>query len=327
MANFTPTPLTTLANEAAAVSRINDNLTDIADAIESKLSRDGELPNQMEADLDMNSNDILNVGEIYFNNGTILGGNNPWPGGGGSGGGGSVTIRDEGTVIASAASSINFVGANIQATAVGSAVTVEVDVEVTPRYWEFVGNGVETDFIITGANVEDELFYEAYVGGVGQRPGVAFTIIVGPDPANSIIRFTAPPSNGVNGWVILKAISPSAGSVASPQMRVFTVAGTTETISATYRQGHILTTNANPVTLTLRANDGNGALDWKSGDYFTVDQKGTGQVTVNPASGVVIQRPTGYNPATRVRYSVISFVCIDPSTNTWTCGNDMAVSV
>lgn len=79
MANFTPTPLTTLANEAAAVSRINNNLTDIADAIESKLSRDGELPNQMEADLDMNSNDILNVGEIYFNNGTILGGNNPWP--------------------------------------------------------------------------------------------------------------------------------------------------------------------------------------------------------------------------------------------------------
>ena len=37
MANFTPTPLTTLANEAAAVSRINDNLTDIADAIDELL--------------------------------------------------------------------------------------------------------------------------------------------------------------------------------------------------------------------------------------------------------------------------------------------------
>lgn len=64
MANFTPTPLTTLANEAAAVSRINDNLADIADAIESKLNRDGILPNQMESDLDLNGNDLLNVREL-----------------------------------------------------------------------------------------------------------------------------------------------------------------------------------------------------------------------------------------------------------------------
>lgn len=50
---------TTLANSAA--STLNNNNTKIEAALEKTLSRDGTGPNQMEADLDLNGNDLLNV--------------------------------------------------------------------------------------------------------------------------------------------------------------------------------------------------------------------------------------------------------------------------
>lgn len=49
-------------NPTAAGNTINDNLTAISTAIEDTLSRDGTVPNQMAAQLDMNTNEILNVG-------------------------------------------------------------------------------------------------------------------------------------------------------------------------------------------------------------------------------------------------------------------------
>ena len=110
------------------------------------------------------------------------------------------------------------------------------------------------------------------------------------------------------------------------QVNVLVIAGTAATLDGTYRNGHILCTSASPVTLTLRANTGNPDLDWRSGDNFTVVQKGAGQVTVAPASGVNIEIPSGFFPRTRARFSPISFVCDDPGTNTWTIGNDMATS-
>lgn len=54
---------TTLANSAA--STLNANNTKLEAALEKTLSRDGTGPNQMEADFDMNNNDILNVDNIH----------------------------------------------------------------------------------------------------------------------------------------------------------------------------------------------------------------------------------------------------------------------
>lgn len=58
MAKLTPTDV---SSGYGATTIINDNLEDIATAIENTLSRDGTSPNQMEANLDMNSNRILNL--------------------------------------------------------------------------------------------------------------------------------------------------------------------------------------------------------------------------------------------------------------------------
>lgn len=51
-------------NEQSAITTINNNNSAIETALENTLSRDGTSPNSMGADLDMNSNDILNVTSI-----------------------------------------------------------------------------------------------------------------------------------------------------------------------------------------------------------------------------------------------------------------------
>ena len=88
MSKLTLSNVGTLSNQASAAQTINDNFAAIEEAMETTLSRDGSLPNEMLADLDMNSNDILNVGTInastYLQNGLPLSA-------GGGGGGGSVT--------------------------------------------------------------------------------------------------------------------------------------------------------------------------------------------------------------------------------------------
>ena len=69
MAKLTTSDLTSLSNETSATNTINANNAATEAAMENTLSRDGTSPNQMEADLDMNGNDILNVGAITFSAG------------------------------------------------------------------------------------------------------------------------------------------------------------------------------------------------------------------------------------------------------------------
>lgn len=64
MAKVTIVPITTLTNSLSSVAAVNENFNRIAAAIEKTLTRDGTLPNNMTADLDMNSRDLLNVGIV-----------------------------------------------------------------------------------------------------------------------------------------------------------------------------------------------------------------------------------------------------------------------
>lgn len=64
MAKLTLTDITDFRNQTVTANTINNNSTAIEVALENTLSRDGTSPNAMGADLDMNSNDILNVGTI-----------------------------------------------------------------------------------------------------------------------------------------------------------------------------------------------------------------------------------------------------------------------
>lgn len=61
MAKLVLSNLSSLANETAAIATINANSAAIIAALEITLSRNGTAPNDMDADLDMDSNDILNL--------------------------------------------------------------------------------------------------------------------------------------------------------------------------------------------------------------------------------------------------------------------------
>jgi hypothetical protein len=56
--------VTTVASGYYGRQALNDNFEALRDAFDNTLSRDGSTPNAMGADLDMNSNDILNASEI-----------------------------------------------------------------------------------------------------------------------------------------------------------------------------------------------------------------------------------------------------------------------
>lgn len=83
-----------LAPIAAALA-INNNNTAIIAAMDNTLSRDGTLPNQMEADIDLNSNDLLNVGSLGVGSvaaeSITIGGVPVVPGSGGGSGSDTVT--------------------------------------------------------------------------------------------------------------------------------------------------------------------------------------------------------------------------------------------
>lgn len=56
-----------LSSPTSAATTLNNNDAALATAIDNTLSRDGTTPNEMSADIDMNSNDLLNVGSIDAN--------------------------------------------------------------------------------------------------------------------------------------------------------------------------------------------------------------------------------------------------------------------
>ncbi len=58
--------LTTLLTNFSSIAALNANFTKIVTAFDNTLSRDGSTPNTMSADLDLNSNNLLNAANISF---------------------------------------------------------------------------------------------------------------------------------------------------------------------------------------------------------------------------------------------------------------------
>lgn len=59
--------ITTVSSGYQSTTTINSNTQNLRDAFDNTLSLDGSTPNAMQADFDMNSNDILNVDKLYIN--------------------------------------------------------------------------------------------------------------------------------------------------------------------------------------------------------------------------------------------------------------------
>lgn len=65
--------VTTVSSGYASNTQLNNNFTAVRDAFDNTLSLDGSTPNAMQADLDLNGNALLNVGNIDADNLTLNG--------------------------------------------------------------------------------------------------------------------------------------------------------------------------------------------------------------------------------------------------------------
>ena len=64
--------VTTISSGFASQSQLNTNFENIQNAFDNTLSLDGSTPNAMNADLDLNDNDLLNVRAIYVDGVNVL---------------------------------------------------------------------------------------------------------------------------------------------------------------------------------------------------------------------------------------------------------------
>ena len=65
--------INTISSGYASQTQLNENFTNINNTLDNTLSLDGSTPNAMNAVLDLNNNDLLNVKAIYVD-GVITGG-------------------------------------------------------------------------------------------------------------------------------------------------------------------------------------------------------------------------------------------------------------
>ena len=62
----------TISSGYASQSQLNENFSNIQTSFNNTLSLDGSTPNAMQADLDLNNNDLLNVRAIYVDGVNVL---------------------------------------------------------------------------------------------------------------------------------------------------------------------------------------------------------------------------------------------------------------
>lgn len=105
-----------------------------------------------------------------------------------------------------------------------------------------------------------------------------------------------------------------------------TITGTAFTIDNTYNQYLIRSMSDDPVTITIRDNTGNPALDFPTdplnAPYFSVLQRGLGEVTIVHETGPDPITPPGFGNATRGQGAVITVTGDDVANDLWFIAGD-----
>lgn len=198
-------------------------------------------------------------------------------------------------------------------------------VGVQPKYWEFTGDGEDSDFLLDGADVDNPLLYLVVIEGKTQEPYDQFTIIPGDTDGDRVLRLPAPLALNDEGFCILLGYArPWTGPqpITSTALTIRTFAGTAELLDSSAHDTLTVTSNAGEVTESLRENTG-APEDWKAGQFTSWRQGGTGQVVVALEDTGNLIVPTGFVAKTRGIGATITAVCEDPDTNTWSLSGDL----
>jgi hypothetical protein len=241
--------------------------------------------------------------------------------------------------------------------AVGNIVSLGLN--TSPQMWELEPDGIETQFFIPGADVSEDVFYDVFVDGVAIEPTDGFGVTISTDPSGSYITFVVPPASGAQVWVILRGFAMPVGTdlfnnqdfldlllqiitntffesttvlklgAIRYLIPLYDITGTAETVDGSKESYLLRTTNAAPVTVTVRANTGSETQDWATNPvaapFFSVKQSGTGQVELVGEAGVTLTPPIGYLAKTRVQNSVITATGDYIAGGAWTLSGDLAL--
>lgn len=203
-------------------------------------------------------------------------------------------------------------------------------VSVAPRVWFGTGDGEGTDFPLVGADVDGSGFYDTYVGGVGKEPSTDYAIIMGATVADTLIRFTTPPADGVRWFTVLRGYAkPYTGPqpVVSLSAPVIDVPDTQYFIGKESEYALLRALNDTAATFYVKEIPISGDPTTKLGDgsYVSIAQRGAAQVLVAPDTAEVnLIVPAGYLPRTRALNSVISLTCEYGDGNAWIVSGDLA---
>ena len=197
---------------------INESLENLKAAFRNTISRNGETPNTMEADLDMNSNDLNNVGNLNASTMTL--------------GGSTVAISDLAGLVAQASMFLSPASSNPTTRDDGTTLeegdiyfnTVDDDVRVwTGASWislnavtvtvdRFSGDSAETDFTLT-TDPESENNTQVFISGVYQQKdtysvsGTTLTFSTAPPTGTDNIEVVTSVSSYLNDSIYVSALA------------------------------------------------------------------------------------------------------------------------
>ena len=203
------------------------------------------------ANLGSNANVIITGGTANYVLSTNGSGNLSWVAQSGGGGSANIAIYDEGNLLTSTVSSLDFVGSGVTATNIGNAVTVTITGgggggPASIILDSFTGNGVQTAFALSTAP-QSENYTFVNIDGVDQLK-TAYSV------AGSTLTFSSAPINGAQ----IEVTIVSALSNAQPNFttRTYTGNGVQNTFAVT-----------NGVTSTGILVTENGILQTPDTDY------------------------------------------------------------
>lgn len=203
-------------------------------------------------------------------------------------------------------------------------------VSVAPRVWFGTGNGSDTDFPLVGADVDGSGFYDTYVGGVGKEPNTDYSILMGDTLADTAIRFTTAPANGVRWFTVLRGYArPYTGPqpVTSLRMPVINTSALSYFVGKESEFAFVRGSNSSNMNFYVKEIPAVGDASTKmgTGSYVSFKQVGDGNIILSPDTGAVtLVPPGGYLPRTRTVGSVITITCDFDDANLWTVSGDLA---
>lgn len=207
-------------------------------------------------------------------------------------------------------------------------------ISVSPRVWTWTTESGTTDYLMPGADVDSAGMYDTYMEGSGLIPDTDYTVeLIDGDLTQSTLRLLFDPPEGAVLFTVLRGFAqPYQGAppatIADLRTPVINVTGgvyfpTLETDRALVKCWSDAGTN---ISVGPIPEAGSAASKLGTGSYFTVRQKGIGQVLITPEAGVTVEYPSDCLARTRTAGSAITLTCEDAENNIWLLTGDMATA-